>query len=182
MVQRRWFIDFLLILLISASTAHAFASGPEISGSAKFTSQVTQALDLLKMQAPEAYTIVADYVGRIEQGKKSGMWAFKNPPTYEMSDRTAFYSVSWCASTIAHDSFHAKLYQDYKESHSGRVPNSIWTGTEAEKKCLKHQLEVLKKINAPKHEIAYFTKLNGTHYDINKDGKYDWEDYEKRTW
>jgi hypothetical protein len=47
MVQRKWFIDFLLVLLISASTAHAFASGPEISGSAKFTSQVTQALDLV---------------------------------------------------------------------------------------------------------------------------------------
>jgi len=182
MNKKRWICGILLALLISASTLSVFGADVEISGSAKFTNQVSRALTLLKEKAPKAYSITTNFVGRIEQGKKSGMWAYKKPPTYEIADRTTFYSVTWCAGSIAHDSFHSKLYHEYKNNHSGRVPNKIWTGVEAEKKCLKHQLEVLKKIKAPKHEIAYFSKLHGDHHDTNKDGKYDETDYKERDW
>jgi len=154
----------------------------EIKGSKKFKNQVTKALELLKEKTPEAYQIVTEYVRRIEQGKHSGMWAYKKPPTYEMADETTFYSVTWCAGSIAHDSLHSKFYHDYKKEHSGSVPDKVWVGEDAEKKCIRHQLEVLKKIGAPKHEIDHCKKQKGTHHDVNKDGKYDWKDYKKRHW
>jgi hypothetical protein len=162
--------------------ASANGSDVEISGSVEFTNQVSQALTLLKDKAPGAYGIVTNYVGKIEQYGRSGMSAYKDPPTYEMADRTTFYSVSWCASTIAHDSFHSKLYHEYKREHSGPVPDNVWTSVDAERKCLKHQLAVLTKIGAPKHEIDHCSKQDGTHHDVNKDGKYDREDYELRDW
>jgi len=95
-----------LILPFLQGCNHARSSETEIVGSTRFSAQVHQALILLKTQDPDAYAIVTNYVGRIEEGKISGMWAYKDPPTYEMSDLTAFSSVTWCAATIAHDSFH----------------------------------------------------------------------------
>ncbi len=134
---------------------NAFSSDVEIMGSAKFTDQIVKALTLLKSKAPDAYSIVINYVKRIEQGERSGMWAYKTPPTYEIADKTAFYSLTWCAATIAHDSFHSKLYHDYKTRHGEPVPDSIWTGTEAEKQCMEHQITVMSLIGAPKSEIDY---------------------------
>src|SRR5688572_9506659 len=91
----------------------ADGADPEIVGSLQFSNQVHHALLLLRSRDTNAYGMVTNYIGRIEQGKRSGMWAYKSPPTYEMSDSTAFYSLTWCAATIAHDSFHSKLYHDY---------------------------------------------------------------------
>ena len=107
------------------------------------------------------------------------MWAYRKPPTFEMSDATAFYSVTWAAATIAHDSFHSKLYHDYLKAHGGRVPPGVWTGIAAEQECTKHQLAVMKRIGASKHEIDHaLTRMDG-HY--TKDGE-TWDEYRKRTW
>src|SRR6266403_1498390 len=45
----------------------------EIVGSDRFSNQVHEALLLLKTKAPDAYDIVTNYVGRIQQGSHSGM-------------------------------------------------------------------------------------------------------------
>lgn len=187
-----WLLPGVLFMgVILAHSAQTAEAGPpradkpkeiEIKGSEKFQKRVTKALQLLKEKAPDAHEIVSEHVRRIEQGRHSGMWAYKTPPTYEMTERTAFYSLTWCAGSIAHDSLHSKLYRDYKKQHSGSVPDEVWTGRDAETKCLKHQLDVLKKIGAAKHEIEYCSKLKGTHHDANKDGKYDWEDHKTRDW
>ena len=121
---------------------------PEIVGSARFTDQVQRAVLLLKTRDTNAYALVTNYVGRIEEGKRSGMWAYKIPPTYEMSDASAFYSVTWCAAVVAHDAFHSKLYRDYRKDHSDPVPDSVWTGTAAEQQCMKFQLSVMGHIGA----------------------------------
>ena len=68
--------------------------GIEVRGSTIFKNQVNDSLKLLKDKAPDAYDIVLNYVGRIEQGKHSGMWAYKNPPTFELNDHSAFYSIT----------------------------------------------------------------------------------------
>ena len=84
----------LLSALVSPSCHRAGAPEEvEIVGSARFHSQVHEALLLLKSRDADAYTIVTTYVKRIEEGKHSGMWAYKVPPTYEMSDVTAYYSL-----------------------------------------------------------------------------------------
>ncbi len=105
------------------------------------------------------------------------MWAYKTPPTYEIADSTAFYSLTWCAATIAHDSFHSKLYHDHGKTHGGHVPDSVWTGTAAEKKCMKHQLLVMEHIGASKWEIDYAKTQQDGHYA--KDNE-TWEEHNKK--
>ena len=157
----------------------ALAVDPQIVGSPQFTNQVYQALLLLKTNDPGAWSIVTNYVGRIAEGKHSGMWAYKNPPTYEMSDRTALYSVTWCAATIAHDSYHSKLYHDYKKSHSGSVPDDVWSGVKAEQVCMKHQLAVMERIHSPAAELQHARQNADGNYVKKKDS---WQDYQKRDW
>ncbi len=185
-LSRVFFTCAILSCFALASRSAAQSSekrhGIDIKGSAAFIQQVAKALDSLEEKAPQAYKIVREYIGRIEQGPRSGMWAAKTPPTYEMADPTAFYSVTWCAGSIAHDAFHSKLYHDHVKKNGGPVPDEVWIGIDAEKRCLSHQLAVLKKIGAPKREVDHCAKQKGTHHDVNKDGKYDWEDYKKRDW
>ena len=108
------------------------------------------------------------------------MWAFKTPPTYEMTDSNALYSRTWCAATIAHDSFHSKLYHDYQKAHGSEVPDAVWTGTAAERQCMKHQLAVMERIGATMQEIDYAKKMADGHYV--KDNE-TWKDYKaNRTW
>lgn len=168
--------------VITISIVVAFwarAEEPEIVGSLRFSNQVYQAVLLLRSRDSNAYSIVTNYVGRIQQAERSGMWADKKPPTYEMSDVTAFYSVTWCAATIAHDSFHSKLYHEYRKTHSGAVPHEVWKGRAAERLCMSHQLDVMEHINASKLEIDHAKKQADGNYVKDKE---TWEDYKKRNW
>jgi hypothetical protein len=154
----------------------------KIEGNEQFTAAVGKALALLKTKSPEAYRLASEYIGIIRQGKHSGMWAYLTPPMLEMGERTVNYSVTWCAGAIAHDSWHSKLYHDYQKVHSGGVPDEIWGGQEVEKRCMEHQLRVMRAIGAPEEEIRHIQQQDGTYFDVNKDGKYDWTDYYKRDW
>jgi len=154
-------------------------SEPQIAGSERFSNQVHLAIVLLRTRDPKAYSIITNYIGRIQEGNHSGMSAYITPPTYEMADVTAFYSLTWCAATIAHDSFHSKLYLDYQKLHEGSVPDEVWTGTAAEQKCMKHQLEVMKQIGATPWEINYAKTQADGHYVKDHETL---EDYNKRDW
>ena len=173
-----FFVGFSWILTFNACN-RAEAAGPEIVGSLRFSNQVYQALVLLSSRDTNAYAIVTNYVGRISEGEHSGMWAYRTPPTYEMSDNTAFYSVTWCAATIAHDSFHSKLYRDYHKFHGGDVPDDVWTGKAAEQQCMTHQLLVMEHIGASKWEIEYARTQQDGHYAKDHE---TWEDYKNRKW
>lgn len=169
----------LALFLVLCACGRAEATEPEIVGSLRFSNQVSQALILLKSRDTNAYAIVTNYVGRIQEGARSGMRADQTPPTYEMSDKTANYSITWCAATIAHDSFHSKLYHEYGASHRGSVPDSVWTGREAERQCMKHQLLVMEHIGASKWEMDWAKKQADGHYA--KDNE-TWQDYQDRDW
>ncbi len=110
------------------------------------------------------------------------MWAFSNPPVFEMADPTTFASVTWCAGSIAHDALHSKQYHDFKATHGAPVPSEVWTGKKSELACIAFQLEVLEKIGAPERELEHLKQLDGRHYDVNGDGKYSMEDYWQRDW
>ena len=157
-------------------------AGPEIVGDDQFIAHVESSLSLLQAKAPVAYTMVIKYIGKIEQGEKSGMWVEKKPPTFELNKNTALYSTTWCAATIAHDAYHSKLYHEYQEKHPGLVPADVYSGQDAELKSIQHQVQVLKQIGAPQPEIEYLNSQDGLHQDVNRDGKYDWDDYYTRNW
>ncbi len=179
---------FILILFIIffqfsfVTKSDADLNDIDVVGNETFIVQVKKAQELMKNKAPEEFEIIKNYVGLIRQAEHSGMLAYSQPPTYELNDRTAFYSITWCAGTIAHDAYHSKLYNDYKRSIGGAVPDDVWMGQDAEKKCMGFQVEVMKKIGSPEHEIRYLNSLDGTYYDVNKDGRYDEDDYKKRDW
>jgi hypothetical protein len=129
----------------------------EIRGTTEFKDQVMSALILLRTRSPVAYGIVTNQIGRIKQAKHSGMAAYETPPRFQLSRVSAFYSVTWCAISIAHDSLHSKRYHDYLAQHPGdsRVPDDVWTGEQAEKRCCEHQWRVAQEIGAPASEIAW---------------------------
>ena len=157
--------------------------GIKIKGNSEFITQTRAAFTLLEKKDPEAFIKIQTYVGIIEEGEHSGMWAWEVPPRYEVNDVTAFYSVTWYASTIAHDATHSELYAQYAASHPGEfVPEEAYGGVEIERFCIGYQTEVARHIGAPQSEIDYLLTLDGTHCDIDKDGDCDWDDYQNRNW
>ncbi len=170
---------FLASRLFADSDRAESFDGIQIAGSARYCDQVREALQLLKNRDASDYAIVTTYVKRIEEGPHSGMWAYRDPPTFEMSDVSAFSSVTWCAADIAHDSYHSKLYHDYRNAHGGYVPDDVWKGREAEQKCMKHQLAAMERIKAPQPEMDWARQNADGHYV--KDNE-DWQDFEKNDW
>jgi hypothetical protein len=149
----------------------------KIAGNPEFVTQTRDALAILEQKDPEAFKKIQTYIGIIEQGEHSGMWAWEVPPRYEVGDTTAFFSVTWYASTIAHDATHSELYAQYQIAHPGEpVPAEVFSGVEIERFCIGYQLEVSKRIGAPQSEIDYLSTLDGTHCDVDRDGDCDWED------
>ncbi|HEX2966738.1 MAG TPA: hypothetical protein VHO84_13185 [Syntrophorhabdaceae bacterium] len=181
MRARKCLFVLLLTLLTLLFNTEVFGKEIQITGSAEFQNQIHRALNLLRNKAPDKYDTVLRYIGRIKESEKSAMWAYDDPPTFELAYQTAFYSITWCASSIAHDSFHSKLYHEYRDS-KGPIPAVAWTGKAAEKKCLKYQVATLKKIGAPKSEIDYCRKNKPTYSDRNNDGTYNWDDYKQISW
>ena len=121
----------LLALALSQLCDCARAGEPEIVGSERFSNQVRQALLLLKARDANAYVIVAICIGRIVQGERSGTWAYRTPPTYEMSDASSFRSMTWAA---AHDRalfLPPEAHRDYRKVHRGPAPAATWAGTAA---------------------------------------------------
>jgi len=156
--------------------------GVQIYGNTPFIEQVESSLKLLREKSPEAFELTLRYSPRIEQSSRSGMRAYAEPPTFDLSPKTANYSASWCAGSIAHDTYHSKLYHEYLDAHGEPVPDEEWGGKAKELECIHYQAQVLRNIGAPEYEIRYVDHLDGTHYDLNGDGKETWMDYWLRDW
>lgn len=138
----------------------------------EFTDKINKALVLLHNKGCSAYQTVTTYIVKIRAAEKSGM----NVQTkiYDIAKPTFDASLTWLASTIAHDSLHSKQYQN-KETYYG---------AESELKCNNYQLNVLRLIGAPADEITYLQSIikNGDHSDLDGDGKYTEKDYKLRKW
>lgn len=146
-----------------------------LEGSRAFVNQIEKAIALLKERSPDDLEIVKTHVGRIRENEHSGMNMFADVPTIELAQPTYAASVTWCASVLVHESWHMKLYREN--------PNPAhWSGTPGEKRCNQAQLVTLQKIGAPQYEIDHLAAQDGTHWDVNGDGVYDWRDYEDRDW
>jgi hypothetical protein len=167
----------VLVLTIVFHSAHRprQVDALEIRGTPAFKEQVANSLILLRSRSPESYGIVTTYIGRISQAKHSGMVAYEIPPTLELNDRTAFYSVTWCAASIAHDSIHSKLYNDFRKLHpaGAYAPDDVWTGEEAERQCRTQQMRALLQLGAPATEVNRVSEATNRYWEI---------DYTKRDW
>lgn len=134
-----------------------------VKGDKTFVDHTLKSLKIMFDNSRENFEIVHKYVGKIEQGDKSGMAAYEEPPTFYVGNPTSNASTTWYASAIAHDSFHSKLYHDYEDIH-GTVPNEVWGGYEPEMRCLEYQIGVLERVGASQSEVEYAKSLRGTNW------------------
>lgn len=134
--------------------------GIRIVGTRNFVARVKIALDLLAAKDPRAFDTVRTYVQIIQESDFSQMAANANSPTFMLSNKSASFSRTWCASVIAHDSYHSKLYKDYQTSKSRIVPRWVWVGPVAERKCNDYALSVMRKIGSPESEIEHIRNIN----------------------
>jgi hypothetical protein len=159
------FLQFALVSILMVVSGCASADSGHsrqfdslgIQGTTQFGEQVEKALTLIRGRSPVGYATVTNYVGIIQEHKHSGMELHHSPPIFQLNTNSAYVSVTWCAGVIAHDSFHSKLYFDYKKQHPWVlwVPGKVHGGEQAERACLEHQLVVLANIGAPDSEINW---------------------------
>jgi hypothetical protein len=155
--------------------------GVEISGSEEFLSRTKEALELLR--PTPFFSEIQRTIAVIKQGRRSGMWAATQRPTFVVGKRTWSHSALWYAGAIAHDSYHSKLYHDARESSDGNPAADCWTGREAEKKCLAFQIEVMKTLGADADTVAYLKELEkNPAYQGHNRGWRGWIDYWRRRW
>lgn len=141
----------------------------QIIGGEDFINWIKKSLLLLKIKSENEYCIIISYIGEIREWYRSGMEPYKSPPLLNLSRKTAFKSLTWCASSIAHDAYHSKLYHEYLSNQKEKklqVPDNVWMGTEIELECIEFQIKVSKKIGATREEIKYLKSLDGTHWSI----------------
>lgn len=155
---------------IYVSMAHPISQqGMEIIGDSECAEKTIEALDLLQEKAPEYYELVENNIGMIQCAESgSGLRIYNNPILYVAGIDTINAGAIWYASTIAHDSCHAKLYNDYKEEHNGRyVPDEIWTGKKAEIHCMLLQKKALEELGAGPATMQHIENmLNYAYWDV----------------
>ena len=156
--------------------------GIEIKGKEDFILRTKEALDLLR--STPFFKEIQKYITVIQEGKRSGMKAYARKPTFLVGKPTWQHSALWYAGTIAHDAYHSKLYHEARAKNTGKKwDRDAWTGTEAEKKCLAFQRQVLYELKAGETIIAYLKELeNNPTYQGHNKGWRAWWDYITRWW
>lgn len=180
--KKIYFLALILVVCISSVNAKKRKHQILITGSEAFKVRTGECLDLLFEKYRESYKFIRKHVGVIAQSRISGMVAWHDPPMYQMSNTTASYSLTWCASSIAHDAYHSFLYKKFRPKSGARTPERYWADFKAEKLAINYQKRVAKKIKAPSHELKYLESLDGTHADIDGDGTITLRDYAERDW
>jgi hypothetical protein len=162
-------------------TRSEIIDGLEVRGTARFRARTRESLASLRGTAE--FDLIRAHLAVIRQGKRSGMKAWTDKPTFVVGKATWQHSAVWYAGAIAHDAFHAKLYSDAKKSRRGKPEAEAWTGAASEKRCLSFQRRILARLGADEKMLAYIDECakNPTYQGHHK-GWRSWLDYLKRRW
>ncbi|MHB1125664.1 MAG: hypothetical protein ACYC2T_01715 [Bacillota bacterium] len=138
-------------------------SKPAIIGSVDFTGKVTEALGLLKNNAPSHYVMVQKYLTQVAESANSGVDV--NSGVFYLGWTTVFTSdIYWLAGVIVHDASHVEAYR-LGQSYAGR---------EGEERAIQVQKEVLQLLDAPPDYQDYLdTVMSSEFWDIP---------FEQRNW
>lgn len=140
-----------------------------------FIKAIHAALELLRTQAPEDYVFARRHVGLIVEVKRwddRGMLVMRDPPVANVHRRTVRHSKTWLASVLVHEACHRFQYLRGVERHGTKYPPSDeYYGQKAELECLRQQLAVLERLQAPAHEITHVRDADGTHYLYDEFGR-----------
>ncbi len=155
--------------------------GIEVRGDANFRARTREALELLGQT--QALSLVRSHVKVIRQGKRSGMRAWENQPTFTVGRATWQHSALWYAGAIAHDAYHARLYDTARRGDGAQPAPHTWTGSDAEKQCLAFQYWVLQCLNGDAATLDYVARYaENPSYQGRHHGPGSWLDYLGRWW
>lgn len=170
--------EAMVLDAISPSYKKEMYRSIEIIGEEKFIDAVKRALGILRQRASGAFTIVREHVGRIQQGRRTRMWTDEDPPTMTINKKSAYITDTFTSGIIAHEAYHSKLYKGGNNAN----PNDYESIQAEELKCIQYEKGILIKIGAPGYEIKMAESQDGTHFDVDKDGDFDLEDYKQMNW
>lgn len=152
--------------------------GMPVEGGAQFRKQLKEALFLLKMKAYTDYEYLLQQIRQIKTGEHSGV---AGRIIQLREDTVLKASVFWIAASLIHEACHADV-ENKRQELQNELKSDYEKLRREELKCNGIEAIILRKVQAPDSELAYLEKADGTHFDVNRDGKYDWKDYENRNW
>ncbi len=152
-----------------------------------FTNKIEKALQLLKNKAPDEFKTMQFFIVKIRAWNVSGANYNEEVMTIDIAKATFDASLEWLASVLIHETHHIKKYKETgKKLGDAHLMTdkkaALQVMIEEELECNRVQLVVLEKIGGKKFEIDYLKAQKGDHFDIDKDGDYDWDDYNNRNW
>ncbi len=152
-----------------------------------FVDKVKRAILLLKTKSPNEYLVMQKMIGKIRASRASGANFNEEIMTIEIAKLTFDASLEWLASVFIHETQHIKKYKDtgkkFGDAHLMKDKKKALEVMIAEElECNGVQLTALKNIGGTQREIDYLKAQKGDHFDIDKDGDYDQDDYLQRNW
>ncbi len=153
----------------------------------EFVNKIQSAILLLKEKSPDEFAIMQTYIGKIRSTRASGANYNEDIMTIEIAKRTFDASLEWLASVLIHETHHIKKYKDtgkkYGNAHLMSDKKAAFkVMVDEEMECNKIQLVALINIGGAQYEIDHLKAQKGDHFDIDKDGDYDSDDYGMRDW
>jgi hypothetical protein len=165
----------------------------DIQGSDEFKSQVTHALKLIWMSDRDTFLFIKKNLSVIRNEDKTGFYFdASGRPVAALSNDHAFRSLTWCAGVIAHQARHGWYKMSFRKKPSRVAPpppgetrkddravNPMlldYKGLDAilytEDKAFGFQLDVLRKVGAPKAEINLVVRRAPRDFSAAHDGSY----------
>jgi hypothetical protein len=153
----------------------------------QFVNKIKEAVLLLKNNCPDDFKMMQTFIGRIRATQISGANYNEEVMTIDIARGTFDSTLPWLTSVLAHETHHIKKYKDSGKKYGGSFEMTdkkaaLQAMIDEELECNRVQIEVLKKVGGTKEEIEYLAAQKGDHFDIDKDGDYDWDDYYRRSW
>ncbi|MBI5743438.1 MAG: hypothetical protein HY952_02700 [Elusimicrobia bacterium] len=166
-------------------------AGLDIQGPDEFKSQVTHALKLIWMADRETFLFIKKNLSVIRNENLTGFYREEGRTVAAISSDHAFRSLTWCAGVIAHQAWHA-AYDLSRRRKAAKAPPPPWESDdrrpeanplridykgidsvlETEDKAFSFQLQVLRKIGAPRSETDPVFKRAPRDFTAGHDGGY----------
>ncbi len=166
-------------------------AGIEIQGPPEFKGQVTHALKLVWMADRDTFLFLRKNLYIIRNEDQTGFYLDGGRPVAALSNAQAFRSLTWCAGIIAHQGWHAwyTLTRNKKSRPAPPLPGEKderaldvnparfnYKGLDAilyiEDKASAFQLDVLRKVGAPKSETGPVFRRAPRDFQYAHDGNY----------
>jgi hypothetical protein len=163
----------------------------EVKGDDNFKSQVTHSLKLIWLSDREDFLFIKKYLSVIRNEDKTEFYLDNGRPVAALSKAQANRSLTWCAGLIAHQAFHSYIKFNSKKKQKVRPPlpgekdereflvnpaafdyTSLNSILNMEARACSFQMEVLRKIGAPRREINALVKRAPRDFSVSHDGNY----------